>query len=532
MELTLAKCQTVLDTLPIGYYVGRRVNCSLDEKAKTSFYSPMEDSIVISYPLLAHRAKMAKEEDVNVDEFVRSMLYHEVSHVIMTTDERSYFEDETSAYNIFEDERIETVLKDYYIGVDFKKQLWEIHGNKVPVAKDKDSAFFNAVRFRIAPKNILDRIDSIIKKYGELNRTSPWYGAWCDYVNEIRKLYDEITKDYPSRPKEYNPSESGMSGGERQMMDKIKGNSEGEESDSKNSENAEGMSGEEKEKDGEGEKEGKGKGDKDGEEGEKKDKEISKEESEIAKERDRKQKIFGGCLCSKPKLDNEKQKQLDEFTKTVELIIGNFNKKNKGGSGINAYSGVFNPRAVAREDYRYFDRSMSTNGNNKFGTCHLNLFIDCSGSMGSNTNVVNGIIASLTEIERKNRNFTMDVSFINHYYEDCETIRDRKFRAWGGNRIPADMKERFIKRQLPNTCNYNIVLFDGDAMCDNSDLRGREDYIKRFSAFDYKQTTLITDSSNQRYLGSGYKSAKVVVTDRYTDELISHITKALMVAFG
>ena len=47
-----------------------------------------------------------------------------------------------------------------------------------------------------------------------------------------------------------------------------------------------------------------------------------------------------------------------------------------------------------------------------------------------------------------------------------------------------------------------------------------------------KQTTLITDPDNQRYLGKGFSSTRVVVTRNYTDELVKNIQNALTVAFG
>ena len=175
---------------------------------------------------------------------------------------------------------------------------------------------------------------------------------------------------------------------------------------------------------------------------------------------------------------------------------------------------------------------MSVQGNNKFGTCHLNLFIDCSGSFCGSQDLVNGMLAVLTAIERKNRNFSMDVVFCGDGVHKCETVADRQIKCGGGNNLPDNMKEVFVKLQKPNTCNYNIVLFDGDAFSDDYD-RGRATRGQRiFKTFDYKQTTLITDSDNKRYMGTGFTTAKVVITDRYTQELINHVTKALTVAFG
>ena len=47
-----------------------------------------------------------------------------------------------------------------------------------------------------------------------------------------------------------------------------------------------------------------------------------------------------------------------------------------------------------------------------------------------------------------------------------------------------------------------------------------------------KQATLITDPDNETYMEPSFSSTKVVVTRNYTEELIRHITNALMIAFG
>ena len=105
MELTFAKCESIVNTLPIGFYTGRRIGITLDKETETSFYDPMEDKIVVSYPIIAHRMKaMPETSTCTEEEAVRSMLYHEVSHAILTpaSEMRNSFQ-----LNTFEDERIE-----------------------------------------------------------------------------------------------------------------------------------------------------------------------------------------------------------------------------------------------------------------------------------------------------------------------------------------------------------------------------------------------------------------------------------------
>ena len=511
MELSLARCESIVNTLPIGFYTGRRINVRIDKEAPSSYYDMMEDSIVISYPIIAHRMKVTPEGSCDEEEAVRSMMYHEVSHAILTPSSSLH---NTYAVNCMEDERIETVLKDYFHGVDFRKQLLDIHGGKIPRATDVKSAFFNAVRFGLGTDKVRKEVQRIINKFAPMDRTTKYWSkpvGVASYEDEVADLYRLVQKEFRMNSEEFQ-SEGNNGEGEPQEMDKM---GEGKPMNNK------GQQGEKQQGEGEG-KEGEGE-----DESEPIPFKGDPHECELTPEQIK--KMVGASLGGHPDLDEAQVEKLAEFQKTVEMIIGNFNKKNKGGSGINAYSGVFNPRAVVRQDYRFFERAMTTQGNNKFGTCHLNLIIDSSGSFSGNVPLTNGILAVLSEIERKNRNFTMDVAFINHDFHLCESVRERKMVANGGNAIPGNMKEILMKLQKPQTCNYNIILFDGDAIC--QDYYGK-DCNKLFGVFDMKQTTLITDPDNEQYMNPPFTASKVVVTQNYTAELIDNIIHALTIAFG
>lgn len=485
MELSFARCKSIVDTLPIGLYTGRRIPLELVKDAETSYYSITEDKIIISYPVIAYRFAQVKEGTCDEEEAVRSMLYHEVSHAILTpTTLNNDFQN-----NCMEDQRIETVLKNYYHGVDFRKQLYDIHGGHAPKATDAKSAFFNAVRFGLGTATVQKEVNRIIKTYATLNRTSPnWNADYIDvshYEDAIYELWRMIQNEFEKHPEEFSDPDGEGQG----VPSSERGEANGEPTEK-----------------------------------------ISKDFAEVEMDTEQLKRMVGASLSKDAGLKPAEKEQLDSFQKTAETIINNFKKKNSGGSGINTYSGVFNPRAVARKDYRYFERSMSVQGNNKFGSCHLNLFIDCSGSFCDNVKLTNGILAVLSNIERKNHNFSMDVIFINHQLKICKSVRERQMTAWGGNSIPNNMKDIILEMQKPQTCNYNIILFDGDAIC--NDYSNMADAIKRFHTFDMKQATLITDPDNEPYMNPPFNSTKVVVTQQYTKELIRHITNALTIAFG
>ena len=528
MELTFPMCESIVNTLPIGLYTGRRIGIEVDKSAETSAYDLMEDKIRISYPIIAHRMNMVKDGSCNEEEAVRSMVYHEVAHAIMTPSPENIDNDEL--INIFEDERIETVLQDYFYDVRFRKQLYDIHGGHAPKATDAKKAFFNAVRFGLGTGKVQKEINRMIKNYAPLNPTSErYYGSprCADYERDVHRLYDLISQEFKSNPDEFNEPSGGS--GEQKQMDSIKqasGKGEEGKEESNGQKQGEGENKDEQEENGNNENEGEKKEENKNEgENESKKSTVPRENPVSHEELKR---MVGASLGGHPDLNDAQVQKLNDFQRKVEIIIGNFNKKNKGGSGINTYSGVFNPRATTRPDYRFFERSMTTQGNNRFGTCHLNLIIDCSGSFCRNVPMTNGILQVLSEIERKNRNFSMDVGFINHDFRLCETVSDRKMVADGGNDVPDDMKEILMKLQKPNTCNYNIILFDGDALCNGWYPNPR----KTFGVFDMKQTTLITDPENEQYMKPPFTSTKVVVTRNYTDELIDHILHALTIAFG
>ena len=207
------------------------------------------------------------------------------------------------------------------------------------------------------------------------------------------------------------------------------------------------------------------------------------------------------------------------------MILENFSKKNNSGSALAGYSGTFNARAVVREDYKYFERKASINGSNKFGTFHLNLFIDESGSFYRSETAMNTLLRSLTDIERKNPNFTLDVVFCGVGERLVRDKRHRIFKADGGNRLDKETYELYRKLQKPNTYNYTIACFDGDACSDG----GRGDH--GFGAFDHNNCVIISDYDNERYIRNDVHSARVIYTRDYTNELIKNVVDALEKAF-
>lgn len=487
MNVPVAMIKSIAEGLPIGLYAKRRIPIAIDEEEPTSYYNPVSDEIVISSKIIQEGLKhVHKKKDI--EPAVRSMVYHEVSHAILTPNRMKM----TDWMNIFEDERIETILGDYFLDVDFKKQILHINGfksldevpNPAPTAMAK---FYSVVRFGIGEKKFVDRVDEIIKDYAKFTSSTDLWQVY-HYIEDVKDLYREITGEEPPL--------------ERMITASVPFDGEGEEGeDGEPIKGASADTDKENGEDGDNAEEGKpchGRANP-----------LNQKEVE---------KIIKNTFITNKYIDTK-------LTDELSMILENFSKKNNSGSALAGYSGTFNARAVVRDDYKYFERKASVNGSNKFGTFHLNLFIDESGSFYRSETVMNTLLRSLTDIERKNPNFTLDVVFCGIGERLVKDKRHRIFKADGGNRLDKETYEIYRKLQKPNTYNYNIACFDGDACSDG----GQKD--RGFGAFDHNNCVIISDDDNRHYIDRDVHSARVIYTRDYTDELVKNVIDALEKAF-
>ncbi len=487
MNVPIAMIKSIAEGLPIGLYAKRRIPVAIDEEEPTSYYNPVSDEIVISSKIIQEGLKhVHKKKDI--EPAVRSMVYHEVSHAILTPNRMKM----TDWMNIFEDERIETILGDYFLDVDFKKQVLHINGfksldevpNPAPTAMAK---FYSVVRFGIGEKKFVDEVDRIINDYAKFNSSTDLWQAYR-YIDEVKALYRAITGEEP-------PTENIITAS-------VPFDTKGEEDTEGENTVAPSDADEETE-------EGKSGDDLEGKPCHGRTNPLKEKEIE---------KLIKSTFITNKYVDTK-------LTNELSMILENFSKKNNSGSALAGYSGTFNTRAVVREDYKYFERKASINGSNKFGTFHLNLFIDESGSFYRSETAMNTLLRSLTDIERKNPNFTLDVVFCGISERLVQDKRHRIFKADGGNRLDKKTYELYRKLQKPNTYNYTIACFDGDACSDG----GRGDH--GFGAFDHNNCVIISDYDNERYIRNDVHSARVIYTRDYTNELIKNVVDALEKAF-
>ena len=198
-EVSFIRVNEILKTLPIGYYLGRSIPVTLSEGYE-SYYDLVADKIVISYQNILSMITTAINtgSDLPLEYLIRGVLYHEISHVILTPKNLFRFasnKKEKDIINIFEDERIETIFADYYMNVDFKKSIILLNNwtPDKPIRSALD-LFYNTVRFRCGYKTLVNRVNQIITKYMMINSSTADYDDIKSYVNAIIRLYEDCEK--------------------------------------------------------------------------------------------------------------------------------------------------------------------------------------------------------------------------------------------------------------------------------------------------------------------------------------------------
>ena len=465
-ELSKLQIEGIVNTLPIGFYVGRNIPTQLVDD-ECSWYNPKEDCIGISTEQIKKGTDKVPESEVET--MVRSNFYHEVSHAFLTPQCMSA----NDVVNIFEDERIERLLKDYYYSVDFEKSVQLINDIE-HTPENALQAFFSLVRFHKGKPEHLAKVAEIIEKYRDLHRNSN-SSKTNKYVDEIKELFKEVCEEYEENPEQY-------------LAETLNGNGE-DECEGKPKESAVG--------------------------------------SKCAKGLTRGE-VFGIC----DKILQATQPFDTKLYDTLSRLFENFKRKNSGGSCLQAHSGVLNPRLADRPDYRLFERASPTRGNNSFGNFHLNLFIDISGSFNGNQDTTNSILQVLEQLEKTNPLFSFDVITINYKVSLLDRNK-RRIECFGGNHLDKDIFDMFRKQQYPMTYNYNIIMFDGDAY--SNDASRTSKWLpngKGFQAFAQNNCTIVSDYDNEKYIQKYCPTTRTIYTENYNQKLVENIITVLYQALS
>lgn len=524
---TVDRLKEIAATIPISYYLGANIPIKF-ERGTDSYYDPNSYQIVIGMELISEVLSGVEfPEGTDEEEMLRDLVYHELSHVILTpkTLGRNRTSNQFTILNIFEDERIETIDAHLFMKTDFKKLVRAIND-----ANEQDP-FWKLVRLREGPEEFIKRVEQLIEKYSiskdSLNE------VMTDYENEIFKLYEDFMKETKStQSSSSGKSQQGDGEGSEGQGGESKGSGEAKAAKSITIDLGDGDEGQQSST-------GSVKIDKDtkinvkdsgrkNEEGKRPEKstgsiEMTEEAAENIKA------AIAEALAAQAralfKAEGEKMKRVSEI---IESILDQQIAKRKRESGaISAYSGVFNPRMVTREDKKFFVHKNRLGSNKEFSKYHLNLFIDVSGSFRYNQTKVNEMLEALERIERKNPDFSFDLVTIS-MREVLKPKNDRRIDCYGGNDISDKIYEIYRKLQLTQTTNYNIVLFDGDAFTDAyGDKRARECRPGgHFSCWSGNNCVIISSTDNKRYLENNSR-CKIILTPDYTNVFIDKVYEAL-----
>ena len=451
MKILLSELEKIVKEIPISYYCGYPISITVDKSAEMSYYSPVSDAIVISLQQVNNALAMASDECDKMST-ARAFVYHEVSHSMLTPKDLKM----DDIVNIVEDERIERYYNNFYYGVNFKKNIYNVCGyknmNDVIPSKNPKEAFFQLVRLGVGDPSAMWDLERILSAF------TPRVTNSDEYVEYIHNFYKKHFGD-----------------------------------------------------------------------------KIVKEQEEC----DRTSRIVEILLREEPPKDSERLKkaylrrenhQINRLRDYYEFdrFFDEYAKRGCARASFAAYSGVFNPRELKnRDDYKFFNRPENSPGGQRFGTFHLNLFIDTSGSFRRNEQDVNMYLKALHRLSIKYNFFTYSVVSCGEGEEILKS-HNAYITCVGGNNLDKEIYNIYRKLQKPQTNVFNIVLFDGDAYSDCLD----DEYMDGFGAFNHENCVIISDLDNAGYISKQVKKARVVYCKNYCEELNKEMINAMRLALS
>lgn len=480
MEITKFEVEKILRTLPIGYYIKRDVKVTLSD-GNASYYDSMNDDITISYEMIKRvMDKLPETEDL--ENSIRCLLYHETSHAFLTPKDLKM----TTIINVFEDERIESILRTYYKDVDFRTFVKRVNNFKNEPPKSAFDLYYQIVRYRLGPVRFLNDVHAIITRFQSIESNWSYKDAIEDLYNDIEKYWNEFVAKHTIEDMNSDELTNALKNNEIDVTinEQFK-DIDDEETRNNIDEQLKNI--------------------------QDNIKNIEKFESEYA------ERAINNVV--------NKYSSTDVLNDVFTILAQYRHTTKTNGSAINAYSGIFNPRSVVRDDYKYFVQQNRLGHVKAFSKLHLNLFIDCSGSFYRSDDTINQILYALTKFEKQNKDFTFDMIACG-MGQKLLPKNERIQNSRGGNRLDNSIFDLFKQQQFVDCQNVNIVCFDGYAFSDFWNKAEEYAAYKNMTAFDTNTTTIISDYSNECALKT-CKNAKIVMTNNYADNLYKYIMLTL-----
>ena len=540
----------IAKTLPIGYYLGRKVNVDFDENSFESYYSPVEDKIKISLPMIYTIIERDKIEDIEeFEKDIRCLLYHEISHVILTPNNlyrccESWFK---RHMNTFEDTRIETILKNYYMLVDFKGFVKKVNNFKGQAPKSVDELFYQVVRFNVGKQELIDLKNHIIEQYKTLSKVNEdnIYG----YTMLVMQLYKMCEKEFEKQQQQNQQQQNQKQNGKgKKSNQKQSGNQEDQDEDFEDQDQEEDFednedqeeqdqdqdengNGNQQDQNQDNQKEQDENGNSVGLENQNQDTQQDQNQSQDQDQEDNEEDLIN--IEELQNMIKDIFKKISDvyatdnqfYNRLKEMIIKRRGKGNQVGGVLN-YSGKrFNVKSYIKPntDYRWFERKNGNGNIQNQDKLKINLYIDNSGSFRDHELKVNKMLTTLKKIERELNDLEITLTTISGCVIERKLEKDFVFRCGGVTCFTDNIVSIVRKNNATKNNRINIVLFDGDVS-----------KAYHFSNFNDNKSIIIYESDNkasvERYAP---KSIKMFIeNNEYEEKLTQAITDALYRVLG
>lgn len=508
MKPSIGYCQDVLKTLPVGYYLGHPVSLRLDPTGDSTYIELDCERVTVSYKNICTALENAPD-DIDPEPIIRALLYHEISHALLTPrcllssvslnfitkccsrykncdDKAAYIWDHIhDIINIFEDERIETTCRNYYMNVDFKRLLVLLNGDpKNFMNRDPIGKFFALVRYRIGSTEQLKTVSSIIKQfYGET-----YTMEHCEtYAKSIIKLFASML------PSDFQYQHNRNERDNDAMQDAQKNGSvqDDQNDDTKDQTSTAPLT--------------------DGQvDAIARAIEEKLTACQITIEKSKIKEVFKKLSTNK-----EAAAIRDQFERVIQTAL---NKHKAQSSGSLGYSGRIDPRSAANKDYRWFAKKTQGSSVKRFSKIQFNLFCDDSGSFYDSKLKMNAVILALKELAATNHDIQVKVIHCGNGI----TVPDQEspwLQCRASSHFDDNIQKIYKEAQRPDATNINMVVFDGEFR-----MLGNITESKAFGTFNHPNCIIVSDTDNEDAFNNYAPQArKTFITNRYADTFISQL---------
>lgn len=596
MKLNLEEMREIARTLPIGYYLGRKVPVTVEEH-DDAYCDVVKGDIHIGIGLLQMAANHIDAKDAaawNREKLLRCLLYHEIGHLILTPkwlkthvavmrpDGTGYgTRERTDILNIFEDERLESILSGYFMGVDFRAFVELVHkGERLP--SDEVSEVFKAIRLRQCLPAVDAAVDDAVRDLAAMTavtdpfRRETWMGRSFEQYEKYGYVVTELVKKIldGAKAKAQQQSQSSQPQSQSQSSQSQQSQQTGDGAPKDKPE--QGESGPDKsDKDG-----GQGKPDKgDGKPEEKsdKDKTDGKQKNDGGKDgKDDKNEGKGGKQGGKPEKkeddsdgggdadgtdaehdsdrdDESQRKSAKPFpspgfapdylkkladkvfatpTQEVENTLRKFAQrlaKRKGAQAAGRWSalhGRIDTRRDVMDKERIFRRTADA-GDRLNTSVHLVLWVDSSSSFKKSEPILNQILtATYRAAEMSGGRLDVDVV---KAYNRARVAQDNNWaiHADYGNDINVTYEVAWAATRKRDRRNIDVVVFDGSAVCLNT-IAARDEVFRIVKKiWNHPDCHLIVDNGNYTWANELKRAHVTYMSTGYAEKLQAEVLKLL-----